>query len=113
MKTVYKILGAAEWGAAATAGTFDGSDVDRRDGFVHLSTAGQVEETARRHFAGRADLVLLACDAAALGAALRYEPSRDGELFPHLYGPLPAAAVRRAEPLPWDGARHVFPTLEP
>ena len=79
-----------------------------------FSTAEQVAETAARHFAGQSDLVLLAIDAAALGPALRYEPSRGGALFPHLYGKLPLTAVRWVKPLPLgtDG-KHVFPELEP
>jgi uncharacterized protein (DUF952 family) len=111
--TVYKIMRASEWHEASTLGRFDGSTIDRRDGFIHLSTATQVEETARRHFAEQADLVLLAFDAASLGDALRYEISRGGDAFPHLYAPLPTSALRQASPLPWDGTRHVFPPLEP
>jgi uncharacterized protein (DUF952 family) len=110
--TVYKILGSAEWDAARAAGRFEGSAVDRADGYIHFSGAGQVAETARRHFRDRTDLVLLAVDAAALGSALRFEPSRGGELFPHLYAALPTAAVRWAKPLPWDNGRHVFPDLD-
>jgi uncharacterized protein (DUF952 family) len=113
MTIVYKITTAAEWREAEASGYFEGSHVDRRDGFIHLSTAAQVEETARRHFAGQADLVLLALDVAALGAPLRYEPSRGGQLFPHLYAPLPVSALRGKAPLPWRDGRHVFPPLEP
>lgn len=112
-KTVYKIMRASEWHEASALGRFDGSTIDRRDGFIHLSTATQVEETARRHFAEQVDLVLLSFDAASLGDALRYEASRGGELFPHLYAPLPTSALQQASPLPWDGTRHVFPPLEP
>lgn len=93
---IYKLLPAEEWESAQSAGTFAGSDVDVRDGFIHFSTAGQVEETARRHFAGRAGLTLLAVDPAALGAALRWEVSRGGAEFPHLYAELPVAAVTGA-----------------
>ena len=82
------------WNEAEAAGTFTGSAVDARDGYIHFSTAAQLEETARRHFAGQLDLVLVEVDAAALGEALRWEPSRDGALFPHLYAPLPLSAVR-------------------
>ncbi|HEU4535654.1 MAG TPA: DUF952 domain-containing protein [Polyangiaceae bacterium] len=110
---VYKIARESEWHAAEATGSFEGSALDRRDGYIHLSTASQVGETARRHFAGQTDLVLLAFDAADLGEALRYEPSRGGDLFPHLYGPLPVAALRRLCPLPWDGTQHQFPTLDP
>ena len=95
---------------ARAQGVYRGSQVDRSDGFIHFSTAAQAAETAARHFAGRADLVLVAVDAAALGDALRHEPSRGGALFPHLYGELPLDAVAWAEPLPLraDG-RHVLP----
>ena len=109
-RTLYKILAAADWAEAEARGRYDGSAVDRRDGYIHFSTAAQVAETARRHFAGRDDLLLLAVDAGALGDALRWEPSRGGDLFPHLYVPLPMSAVRSVEPLPLgpDG-HHVFP----
>jgi uncharacterized protein (DUF952 family) len=109
--TIYKICPAALWRAAERAGMFDGSDVDRRDGFIHFSTAAQAAETAARHFAGERDLVLVAVDAAALGDRLRWEPSRGGALFPHLYGPLDLAAVRRVDPLPLGPDGHVFPEL--
>ena len=72
--------------------------MDRRDGFIHFSTAAQVEETARRHFAGRTDLLLVAVDVDGLD--IRWEPSRGGELFPHLYGVLPLSAVREVRPFP-------------
>jgi uncharacterized protein (DUF952 family) len=114
MKTlIFKICTAAEWEAALTAGRFDGSAVDRRDGYIHFSTASQAAETAVRHFAGQAGLVLVAVDAGVLGDALRWEPSRGGALFPHLYGPLPVGAALWARPLPLgpDG-RHLFPPLE-
>jgi uncharacterized protein (DUF952 family) len=102
---VYKILPRAEWAAARAAGRFEGSAVDRADGFIHFSTAAQAQETARRHFAGQAGLVVLEVEADDLGAALRWEPSRGGDLFPHLYGALDAAAVRRVgeAPLGADG----------
>jgi uncharacterized protein (DUF952 family) len=111
--TVYKIAPVALWRAAEAAGRFDGAPVDLADGFIHFSTAGQVRETAARHFAGQDDLVLAAIDAAALGEALKFEPSRGGALFPHLYGPLPLDAVKWTAPLPCgpDGT-HDFPELE-
>ena len=113
MALIYKICAADLWRAAERAGAFTGAPVDRDDGFIHFSTAAQVRETAAKHFQGRHDLLLIAVDADALGPALRYEPSRGGELFPHLYGALPLAAVRRVEPLPLDGeGRHLFPELE-
>jgi uncharacterized protein (DUF952 family) len=88
MTPVYKILSAAEWNEALTLGVLLGSAIDRRDGYIHLSTADQAQETARRHFHGQADLVLVRLDADALGEAIRWEPSRGGALFPHLYAPL-------------------------
>ena len=94
----YKLVDAAEWEQARSAGVYDGSAVDRADGYIHLSAAAQLGETARRHYAGRSDLVLVAIDLAALGEAVRWEASRGGDLFPHLYAPLPlsaAAAERR------------------
>ncbi len=90
---IVKIVSASEWRAAEEAGRFTGSAVDRRDGYIHLSTKAQAPETARRHFAGVPDLLLVAVSVDALGAALRWEPSRNGELFPHLYGELSLSAV--------------------
>jgi uncharacterized protein (DUF952 family) len=114
MPTIYKILLATEWRAAERAGIFSGSAVDRRDGFIHFSSAEQVVETAQRHFSGQRDLVLLNIDATALGDRLRWEPSRGGALFPHLYGELATTAVRRVDPLPLDAqGRQVFPHLLP
>lgn len=111
---VYKIATREQWDAAVAAGVFRGAPVDVEDGFIHLSTAEQVRETAARHFAGRTDLVLVAMDAAALGDALRLEPSRGGALFPHLHGELAMDAVRSVEPLPLGGGgRHVFPASIP
>ena len=111
---IYKICHAALWREAQRAGVFSGAPVDLADGYIHFSTAAQVAETAARHFAGQADLVVVAVNADALGPALRYEPSRGGALFPHLYGTLPLSAVRCVKPLPLgpDG-QHVFPELLP
>jgi uncharacterized protein (DUF952 family) len=111
--TIYKICPAALWGEAERSGVFPGSPVDVSDGFIHFSTAGQAAETAAKHFAGQEDLVLVAVDAAALGDRLRWEPSRGGALFPHLYGALPLTAVRRVEALPLAEGRHRFPELDP
>lgn len=107
---VFKIAPAALWRAAEAAGVFRGAPVDAADGFIHFSTAAQARETAAKHFAGQRDLVLVAVATAALGPELRWEPSRGGALFPHLYGPMPLAAVRWCVPLPLgaDG-RHAFP----
>jgi uncharacterized protein (DUF952 family) len=112
--TIYKICPAALWRAAEQVGVFPGSPADRRDGFIHFSTAAQVVETAEKHFSGEGDLVLLAVDAGRLGDRLRWEPSRGGALFPHLYGELPLGTVHRVEALPLgpDG-RHVFPEFDP
>ncbi|MBS7696736.1 MAG: DUF952 domain-containing protein [Chelatococcus sp.] len=107
---IYKICPETLWREAERNGVFAGAPVDHADGFIHFSTAAQVRETARRHFAGQQGLLLVATDPAALGAALRFEPSRGGDLFPHLYATLPLSAVRRVVPLPLaaDGG-HVFP----
>jgi uncharacterized protein (DUF952 family) len=111
-ETVYKIVPAALWNAVAPGGRFVGAALDLRDGFIHLSTAEQVRETASRHFAGGADLLLVAVSTAALGAALRWEASRGGDLFPHLYADLPLDAVEWVKPLPLDASgAHVFPLL--
>src|SRR5471032_781035 len=113
MPLIYKIAGAEEWRQAAAAGVFEGAAVDRTDGYIHFSTAVQAEETAAKWFAGRDDLVLAAIDVEALGKPLRWEISRGGALFPHLYGPLPFSAVRwsRALPLGMDG-RHILGDLD-
>jgi uncharacterized protein (DUF952 family) len=100
---IYKILPRADWTAAHEAGRFEGSPLDRQDGYIHFSTAAQAQETARRHFAGQADLVVLEVEAADLGESLRWEPSRGGNLFPHLYGALAANLVRYVTPAPLDG----------
>ena len=89
MELVFKICGEEEWRLAEKENVYRGSTVDLRDGFIHFSTAEQLAETAAKHFAGRGDLLLIAVSAEALGQALRFEPSRGGALFPHLYGPLP------------------------
>ena len=93
MTLVYKVLSKAEWTAALAQGRFDGAPVDLADGFIHLSAPDQLAETLKRHFAGRADLVLAAFEAETLGPTLKWEPSREGALFPHLYAPLPTDAA--------------------
>lgn len=109
---IYHMCPAEAWEAAVAAGRYDGTADDRRDGFLHFSTAAQIVESARRHRAGQAGLVLVAVDAARLGDRVKWEPARGGDLFPHLYGPLYPAEAARIDPLPLglDG-RHVFPVL--
>ncbi len=109
---IYHMCRAEEWARAAASGFYPGSSQDAADGFIHFSTAGQLPESAAKHRAGQQGLVLLAVDPERLGTALRWEVSRGGEPFPHLYGALPVAAVVRAEPMPLgaDG-RHILPPL--
>jgi uncharacterized protein (DUF952 family) len=108
--TIFKICTAAEWREAERDGVYRGSAVDRRDGFIHFSTAEQAAETAAKHFAGQRDLVLVAVDETALGDGVKWEPSRGGALFPHLYSHLPLSAVERVDALPLDEAGvHAFP----
>jgi|SRR5579871_1817843 len=112
MTLIFKIVSTTEWSAAEAAGAFTGAGVDRSDGYIHFSTAEQSAETAAKWFAGRDDLTLVAVDSGALGDALRWEPSRGGALFPHLYGDLPIAAVRWTRPLPLGpGGLHEFGDL--
>lgn len=116
MTVLYRILSAADWQATQAASSFVGSADDQRDGFIHLSAAHQVTETAAKHYAGRADLILLWIGSEELSklrpGALKWETSRGGDRFPHLYGSLPIEAVERAQPLPLgpDG-RYVFQDL--
>jgi uncharacterized protein (DUF952 family) len=109
---IYKICARPVWEEAQRRREFTGAGADLRDGFIHFSTASQVRETAAKHYAGTADLVLVAVDVRALADALKWEPSRGGDLFPHLYGPLPLDAVLWARALPLDAhGRHAFPDL--
>jgi uncharacterized protein (DUF952 family) len=112
MTTIYKICPASLWQEAVADGVFRGSPVDLHDGFIHFSTASQAEETAAKYFAGQTDLLLVAFDDATLGAEVRYEPSRGGQLFPHLYAPLDPKLALWVKPLPLraDGS-HIFPHL--
>ncbi len=100
MNTIYKIVPRPLWQEAESLGVFHGAAIDHEDGYIHFSTASQLAETAARHFAGQRDLLLVAVRGADLGNALKYEPSRGGDLFPHLYGPLPLSAVLWTEPMP-------------
>lgn len=112
-RIIYKICPTDLWQKAVAAGVFDGAPIDHADGFIHFSTADQVVETAAKHFAGQSDLLLVAVDAEKLGPALKYETSRGGALFPHLYGPMPLSAVAWVRPLPLDAAGvHEFPVLD-
>ena len=114
MVKIYKICSAAAWREAEREGVFRGSADDVRDGFIHLSSAAQVAETARKHFFGVTDLLLIEVDADALGGALRWERSRNAELFPHLYGKLDLAAVTAVHEIkPRPDGYHDIPELTP
>jgi uncharacterized protein (DUF952 family) len=102
MTRIYKILPRTLWQAAQAAGRFDGAAIDLADGYIHFSTATQAQETARRHFRDTADLVVLAIDTASLGDSLKWEPSRGGDLFPHLYGALDPTHVLAVTEAPLD-----------
>ena len=111
---IYKIVTHAQWREAEATGVFAGAPVDLADGYIHFSTATQVAETLAKHFAGQRDLLLVAVDADELGEALRWEVSRGGALFPHLYAKLPVAAARRVAPIPTapDGSHQVADLVE-
>ena len=107
---LYKILSAALWARAEPEGRMPWAPVDVADGFVHLSAPDQVRETAAKHFAGQRDLVLLSVDPERLTPdTLRWEPSRGGAPFPHVYGDVPLVAVARVDPLPFEDGAFVFP----
>lgn len=106
---IYKIFRAPEWALLQSDGETDGAPVDVADGYVHFSTAAQAAETAAKHFAGEDDLWLLALDADTLAPDLKWEPSRGGALFPHLYRRLRRSDVLWARPLPLEDGAHVFP----
>jgi uncharacterized protein (DUF952 family) len=113
MPVVYKLVSEAQWTDAERFGVFTGAPVDVDDGFIHFSTADQVKETAERHFAFQPGLLLVAVAVERLGDALRWEPSRGGALFPHLYAPLGMDAVLWVARLPLDAqGRHEFPDLD-
>ena len=114
MTHIYKIMTTGDWAEATRTGAFTGAEIDIRDGYIHLSTAEQVAETARLHFRGRVDLVLIGFEAEAFGDALKWEPSRGGQLFPHVYGGLPASAAVSATPAPLDAeGAPIVPPLAP
>jgi uncharacterized protein (DUF952 family) len=110
---IYHMCRADEWAAAVESGAYRGSSQDLADGFIHFSTGAQIAESARRHRAGQDGLLLVAIEAARLGGRLKWEKSRAGDLFPHLYGPFDPAESASVRPLPLgaDGL-HVFPEIE-
>lgn len=109
---IYHVCRLEKWEAAQIAGAYGGSDDDARDGFIHFSARAQLEASVAKHRAGQEGLVVLSVDPARLGNALKWEPARDGALFPHLHGALPVTAVISAKPLPLgDDGNHVFPEL--
>lgn len=109
---IYKISPEHLWHEAERAGIFTGASVDHQDGFIHFSTAGQVRETAAKHFAGMSDLLLIAVEESSLATSLHFEASRRGDMFPHLYGSLPLSAVVWVRPLPLGpNGDHIFPDL--
>ena len=112
-KFIYKICDRSDWNTAVKAGVYDGSEVDSKDGFIHFSTAEQSRETAAKHFSGVEGLVLVNIDGKRLGDALKWEISRNGALFPHLYGALEPGSVDSVVDLPLgaDG-NHVFPAID-
>lgn len=112
-KTIYKIVAKDAWREAEAAGIFKGATIDLADGYIHFSTAVQARQTAALHFQGQRDLLLVAVSTALLGESLKWEPSRGGDLFPHVYGDLSMEAVAQVDELPLgkDGV-HAFPALE-
>jgi uncharacterized protein (DUF952 family) len=106
---IYKIFRRPEWDAFRDVGTTAGAPIDLADGFIHISTAAQVAETAAKHFADESDLVLVALDDARLGPSLKWEPSRGGQLFPHLYRALSLGDVVWDKSLPLGATGHIFP----
>ncbi|MBW9112160.1 DUF952 domain-containing protein [Rhizobium cauense] len=112
--TLYKIVTETLWQEARVAGIFRGAPIDLQDGYIHFSTAAQVKQTAALYFARQTGLLLVAVDGGKFGDKLVFEPSRGGDLFPHLYAELPFSAVLWEAPLPLDAAgQHIFPDLQP
>lgn len=109
MARIYKIVKADIWAEAVAKARFSGAEIDLADGYIHFSDASQVEETARRHFAGQSDLLLVAFASEVFGESLKWEASRGGALFPHLYDHLNPALCLWAKPLPWTAEGHRFP----
>jgi len=111
-KLIYKVCPQSEWSAAQQSGTYEGSADDRRDGYLHFSTAGQLATTLARHFAGQQELILVSVRADAMGNRLKWEKSRGGDLFPHLYGALAVSDAADVHDLLLVGDKHVLPELE-
>lgn len=112
MTVIYKICPQALWQLAEAKGVFDGAPIDHSDGYIHFSTAEQARETAAKHFSGQEDLLLIAVDGDKLGDALKWEPSRGGALFPHLYGALDVSVVEWVKSLPLNADNnHDFPEM--
>lgn len=108
--TIYKIATKQQWAEAQKIGSFNGAPIDLADGYIHFSTAAQTRETATKHFAGQTDLLLLSVDEEKLGTDLKYEVSRGGQLFPHLYAKLPLEAVSKIAEMPLDDdGNRIFP----
>ena len=111
MAVLYKIIDKQTWEQAQKNGVFNGAAIDLQDGYIHLSSSLQVVETARLHFAGINNLLLVAIDETAIAAALKWEASRGGQLFPHVYGTLDPQHILWTKPLAWNGTAHEFPEL--
>ena len=109
MSLIYKIVDSKVWAEAAKVGVFKGAAIDLKDGYIHLSSAEQAEATARLHFAGIENLLLVAFKPATFGETLKWEASRGGSLFPHVYANLDPATALWAKPMPWNGTTHDFP----
>jgi uncharacterized protein (DUF952 family) len=109
MTMIFKIVSQTAWREAVSTGVFSGAAIDLADGYIHFSDQTQVMETAQKHFARQDGLLLVAFDAALFGDALKWEASRGGALFPHLYGKLDPNLALWAKPLPWSGSEHKFP----
>ena len=110
-RTAYKVLTEDQLAEWRKAGVFMGAPVDLADGYIHLSAASQLTETVRKHFAGQDGLWVCAIDIAALGDAVKWEPSRGGQLFPHVYAPLPLSSALAIEPLQWAGGEVKLPPV--
>jgi len=114
-KEIYKLVSQKEWSGAQEAGEYSGSELDKKDGFIHLSTASQCKQTARLHYGGREDVLLVEVSTEKVRRSLRWDPapSRNNELFPHIYGVIPMDAVTRVAPLPLTADGHTFPSWFP